>query len=225
MADPLDDTPSILLGHGDLVGVGDWAIVTGHTKDSPDYLYNDGMPWQVGHMSKRDGHVGLRLDTRISSITFNAGEVGGDFWRTFQRVPLDDVPLYLREALPAPPKYKLRQLTRRQILSLFSGKSTITCYTVIGRGHPGESFHAVISEVMPLMLLWEERPGKKRPLLRRLQLTYPVIVGDGTRFGGSEYCIDTSGNIVAQRYYHLSLFAEGGEGIPLIQFMEAAISS
>lgn len=224
MTNPLDDMQFTLRGHGDPVSIGDWVIVTGHTKDGPDCLYNNGMPWQIGHMSNRDGRIGLRLDTRISRVAFSAGTVGGDFWRTFQKVPLDGVPLYLRETLPAPPKYRLRQFTRRQILSLFSGKSAITCYTVIGRGHPGEPLHAIISEVMPLTLLWEERPGKKRPILKRLQLTYPVIVGDGEGFGGSEYCIDTPGNIVAQRYFHVSLFAEDGEGTPLIQFMEAAIT-
>ena len=80
--------------------------------------------------------------------------MGGEFWRTFQKVRSEDVPRYLKEPLPLPEGITcsaLRQLTKQQLLTTFAGQTEIVCYVAVV-AFAWQPISVVRHEMMPLRL-------------------------------------------------------------------------
>jgi hypothetical protein len=214
-----------LTGHGDPVQIGDWVRITEYWDHGQQWqLAREGMPWQIRYISPEPPHS-LGFGVRDGAFSCNTGRPGGDFWRTFQKVPVESVPRYLKEPLPLPEgvtRPALRQLTKQQLLDMFASQGEVVCYVAVV-AFAWQPIYVVRHEMMPLLLTWEQRARKRRPTLTDLRPKYPYVNGDFEHWNAGERQIEADGRVVARKQrYSLCLYSREGQGPGLLELLEHA---
>jgi hypothetical protein len=213
-----------LTGYGDTISVGDWAWVTQHRREGGKVSrHTEPFPQQIIYISP-ETPPSIAFAVRDGGCPFFNARLMGDWrWLTFRKVAVEDVPLYLREPLPLPvgvTRAVLRQLTRQELLTKFVNQSEVICYTAAVNLHQQPGL-VVRHEMMPLLLEWEQQPGKRRLFLKSLRPKYPYVNGDFERWSASERQIAANGTIsVKQRMYSLCLYDVDGSGPLLLRDLE-----
>lgn len=192
------------------VSLGDWVVIGEQTQDGTVRTLFDGIPWQMMHISVGNNKTEYVYGNRFRSITLTTAKPGQDrHWYIFKRVSPQDVPLYLRTAIPlqAAALYPLRKLNKKQILEKFADTREITCYAVLAQVKGNGPPQILTQEVMPLRLEWQAAAGRRKQVLRWIGPLYAQASGF-VYWGGSEEQIDSSGTIIAPGGYMLSLYGE-----------------
>jgi hypothetical protein len=212
-----------LIGYGDMVSIGDWAWVTEHRRDGGSRAFTNPFPQQIVYMSP-EIPPSFSLAVRDGGTQFwNRSWLGDWRWLTFRKIAVEEVPLYLREPLPLPvgvTRAVLRQLTKQELLTKFLNQTEVVCYTAVVDFHQQPAY-VVRHEMLPLLLEWEQQPGKHRLFLKSIRPRYTYINGDFAQWVATERQIATNGTIsVKKRQTSLRLYDVDGSGPSLLRDLE-----